>query len=151
MISFIYKTVLDFQLSEDVAQDCFVELWIHSQRFARKSSLKTYLYSMGRKKAINALRKKSRSDFSNSMDSILTDGDPVLESILLTERDTKIWTAMRSLPTEQMEIVYLRYFEQMNYKDIERVLGITTKKLYKLSKQIKSSLRDLLGESTEEL
>ncbi len=144
LISFIYKTVGDFSLAEDIAQECFIKLWVKPSCFSGKSTLKTFLYTMGHNKALNAIRKLSRSVAFEFPE--FSEGNTVLEDLLKSERDRQLWNAIGTLSDTKREIVYLRYFEQASYGEIEKILGLPTKRLYKLVKQAKEELRDALFE-----
>ena len=56
LIFFINRTVNNLDTAEDIAADSFAELIIHKNRFNFKSSLKTYLFTIARNKAISHIR-----------------------------------------------------------------------------------------------
>lgn len=60
LIFFINRYINDIGLAEDVSIDVFTELYIHKSRYNFKSSLKTYLYMIGRSRALNVLRHHRR-------------------------------------------------------------------------------------------
>ena len=60
LIFFIHRYVNDIDTAEDLAEDVFVELIVHPERFSEKSSLKTYVFAIARNKAIDWIRRHSR-------------------------------------------------------------------------------------------
>ena len=60
LIFFIHRYVNDMDTAEDLAEDVFVELIVHPERFGEKSSLKTYVFAIARNKAIDWIRRHSR-------------------------------------------------------------------------------------------
>ena len=60
LIFFIHRYVNDLDTAEDLAEDAFVELIVHPERFEGKSSLKTFLFAIARNKAVDWLRKHKR-------------------------------------------------------------------------------------------
>ena len=60
LILFIYKYVANLADAEDLAEDVFVELIVNPQRYGFRSSLKTYIFTLGRNKAVDFVRKQSR-------------------------------------------------------------------------------------------
>ena len=46
LIFFIHRYVNDMDTAEDLAEDVFVELIVHPERFGEKSSLKTYVFAI---------------------------------------------------------------------------------------------------------
>ena len=57
---FINGYVHDVHASEDLAVDALTELVTHPRRFAFRSSLRTWLYSVARNMALNYVSKRSR-------------------------------------------------------------------------------------------
>ena len=57
LILFIYRYTGDLEAAEDLAGDVFVELIIHPGRYRFRSSFKTYIFSIGRNKAVDYIRK----------------------------------------------------------------------------------------------
>lgn len=55
LIFFINRYVHDLAAAEDLSIDVFTELLVH-HRYNSKSSLKTYLYMIGRSKALNFIK-----------------------------------------------------------------------------------------------
>ncbi len=60
LIFFIHRYVNDLDTAEDLAEDAFVELIVHPERFEGKSSLKTFLFAIARNKAVDWLRNPTR-------------------------------------------------------------------------------------------
>ena len=58
LIFFINGYVKNITIAEDIMEDTFMELIIHKHRFREEASFKTYLFKIGRNKALNVLRKK---------------------------------------------------------------------------------------------
>ena len=60
LILFINKLVGNYAVAEELAADSFVELLVHKKRFLGNSDVRTYLYSIGRHKAIDYIRKDAK-------------------------------------------------------------------------------------------
>ena len=60
LIYFIQRIVKSFDVAEDIAQDVFVYVLINKKEYDFKYTLKTYLYTIGRSRAINYLKKEKR-------------------------------------------------------------------------------------------
>ena len=58
LIFFINRYVHNLSLAEEIAEDCFVALVVYPKRYSFKNSLKTYLFTIARNKAIDALRRQ---------------------------------------------------------------------------------------------
>ena len=60
LIFFLYRYVGDLTAAEDLAEDVFVEVLLHPKRFHFQCALKTWLFTIGRNKAVDYIRKSSR-------------------------------------------------------------------------------------------
>ena len=50
-------------LAQDVAADCFAYVWAYPKRYNFRSGVKTYLFMLGRSRAIDRLRREKRVVF----------------------------------------------------------------------------------------
>ncbi len=141
LIGFVQRFVNDFHAAEDIAQDVFVELWFNRRRFRRKSSLKSYLYSIGRHKALDHIKKASRS--TSLEDGI--DGRAVAEAaeevFFRSEHDRAVLKALNALSREKREVLYLLYFAQFSFDELEFILETPKAKLYPLAKRAKEEIK----------
>ena len=60
LILFINQLVNNLSDAEDLAAEAFLDLILKKPRFREESSFKTYLFSIGRNKALDLLKKQSR-------------------------------------------------------------------------------------------
>lgn len=60
VIYFINRFVKNVDIAEDLAQDVFVYVLINKKEYDFKYSLKTYLYTIGKCRAINYLKREKR-------------------------------------------------------------------------------------------
>lgn len=58
LIYFIRRFVKSIDIAEDIAQDVFVYVLINKKEYDFKYSLKTYLYTIAKCRALNFLRKE---------------------------------------------------------------------------------------------
>lgn len=63
LIFFINRFVRDPAAAEDLAIDAFLELLVHKNRYNFKTSLKTYLFMIGRSRALDYLRHRGKWKF----------------------------------------------------------------------------------------
>ena len=60
LINFIKKYVQRTDIAEDIAQDVFVYLLVNKPKIDFKYELKTYLYTIARSRALNAIKKEKK-------------------------------------------------------------------------------------------
>ena len=61
LIYYLNRIIKNITIAEDLAQDAFVEVYVHKERFVPgKASFKTYLYTIGHHKAVDYVRKSGK-------------------------------------------------------------------------------------------
>ncbi len=148
LVFFLDRFVHDYALAEDLAIDAFSDLVVHRHRYNFKVTLKTYLYMVGRSRALSALRKKGkRQMLPLSEGESLSDSAPSPEDALLAdERKREVNRAIEKLPEEMRAAIHLIYFEEMTYDQASRVMKKTRKQVDNLLYRAKKELRAILGE-----
>jgi len=135
--SFIIHTALRFLKNyddaDDVAQEVFIKALNSLPKFKRQSSLKTWLYKITVNMCQNELRKKKfvsifsfgKNNDSNEDDYFdVSSNDPKPDSVLeFKESEALFVKAYKKLPEKQRETFILRYFEEMPYEEISKLLG----------------------------
>jgi RNA polymerase sigma-70 factor (ECF subfamily) len=117
----------DSGTAEDVAQEVFVALWQHPERFDdERGSLRSYLGVQAQRRAIDALRRAGRRSEREERYVRLqlacgVENRDTLETAELVER---VGDAIARLPAEQREAVRLAYFDGLTYREVAGVLGI---------------------------
>lgn len=165
LIHFIFRYVRDAHMAEDLAEDVFVELLLHPDRFRAASSEKTYLYAIGRNKAVDYIRKNSRMlllsdrETGTSEDDLAfleresmeeerfkqmaEDSDPALR-LLKKEEAEELRSAMAEIKREYREALTLVYFEDMSYDEAGKVMGKKNKQIENLIYRGKKSLARII-------
>ncbi len=137
---FLQRIVSDPDTAEDLAIDTFLELLIHPNRYDGRSSMKTYLYMMGRSKALNHLR---RSRWLHP-DPIPADHPGVLDlegQYLADERSRILHQNLARLPEDQRTAIHLVYFEGLTYRQTAQVMKKNEKQVDNLLRRGKAALR----------
>jgi len=146
LLLFINSIVNNIEVSEDLLSDTYLKLIVSKHLFREESSLKTYLYKIGRNLAMDYFRKQHGGpDISLSDAEDFAQEEMSLEqSILRDERSRQINAAMSKLNTKYREALYLFYFEGMPHKSIARVLKMNTKQVDNTICRAKQSLKIIL-------
>ena len=151
LVFFINGFVHDPHAAEDIAIDVFSDLIVHKHRYNFKVSLKTYLYMLGRSRALDWLRHQKVLTFVElSQVQELADESAVLEeTVLADERKRIIHAALGKLPEDMRVAVHLIYFEGMTYEETARVMRKNRKQVDNLLYRAKKELRIILGKDGE--
>lgn len=153
LIFFINRYVRDISAAEDIAEDTFLELLIHKHRYNFKVSLKTYLFTIGRNKAINYIRHNSvHAPITLDDAENIAHKDESLENrILRMERERALSNAIDKLPCDYRAAIHLVYFEELSYENAAKVMKKNKKQIENLVYRAKNALRTTLGREGFEL
>ena len=153
LIFFINRYVRDPDIAEDIAIDVFVQLLVHRHRYNFKTSLKTYLYMMGRSRALDYLRRRNRFQTVELSDADADVGDHELPEQLMIadERKRMVNDAVWKLPEEMRVAVHLVYFEELTYEEAAKIMKKNRKQVDNLLYRAKGMLRSIIGEEGKRL
>ena len=153
LVFFIDRYVRDVHTAEDIAMDVFSELIVHQHRYNFKVSLKTYLFMLGRSRALDHLRhRKVLNIVELSEATNADDGTPPLEELVLTdERKRAVNKALSQLPEQLRTAVHLIYFEDLSYEEAAKVMKKNRKQVDNLLYRAKKELRIILGKAGEQI
>lgn len=141
LILFINKYINNLSISEDIMEDTFVSLIVHKHYFRGESSLKTYLFKIGRNKAINYLKKNKRIA---QMPDELEDETKLEDIVIKSETNKAIYSALGKLKKEYATVLYLIYFEKMSYEQCAKIMKKNKKQIKNLAYRAREKLREIL-------
>ena len=147
LIFFINRYVCDLDLAEDIAADTFAILLTKPEKYNFSVSLKTYIYTIGKNRAIDILRKRKRHG-TVSLDLIPADTvseESFIEDVLRDEEKRRLHNAINRLKKEYREAVHLVYFENMSVSDAAAVMGRGKKQVENLLYRARKALKETLG------
>ncbi len=152
LVFFLNRYVQDLPAAEDLAMEAMTELFVHKRRYNFKVSLKSYLFLVGKSRALNHLKHKKRLGESPLSDQEQLEEQEELEQRALdSERKRVVNAALDRLPEDQRLAVHLIYFAELSYQEAARVMKKNPKQVDNLLYRAKKSLRDMLGEEAREL
>lgn len=123
LIYFLQRYVKNLEQAEDLAQDAFVEILLHRERYHFKVGFKTYLFTIGRNKAVDYIRKNSRLVPMEDAQLWEDESQRLLEQIIKKEEKKNITQAISRLKEDYQRAILLVDFEDMSYHEAARVLG----------------------------
>jgi len=118
------RIVLDHEDANDVLQNVFVKAWTHLDDFHQNSKISTWLYRIATNESIDFVRRqKAQQDVSS------IDDDGSIARQLLADRyfdgdetAAMLQEAISQLPDVQRTVFNMRYFEDMKYSEMSKVL-----------------------------
>ena len=157
----VARTVGDNQDSEDNAQQVFVQVYKHADRYEVRSKFTTWLFTIAKNLALNEIRRRKRhpADSLDSVDSQEEFSQPrqhpdmrtVMpdDSLLNKEMLLQLRAAIRLLPEKQRLALLLFQEKGLSYEEITKVLGASlssTKSLiFRARETLKKHLKEYLS------
>jgi RNA polymerase sigma-70 factor (ECF subfamily) len=138
--SLLYRLTESVEEAQDLTQETFLKAFQNIARFRGDSDIKTWLYRIALNEARNRWRwwRRRRRDLTISIETKLGDGNQTLGSMLMAdiarnperetiakERESLLRKALRSLSSNQREVVILRDMEGLSYDEIASALEIS--------------------------
>lgn len=127
LIYYLNKIIKNITIAEDLAQDAFVEVYVHKERFVPgKASFKTYLYTIGHHKAVDYVRKNQKeilTDFHAEAENNVAGADSPEVHLLEQEGKEELYRALDGLKEEYQRILILTELEGMKLKEAARIMG----------------------------
>jgi len=120
----IRRMVVEHEDANDVLQNMFVKAWKGLDNFREDSQLYTWLYRIATNESLTFLeQQKKRSAIS------MSDEDTGLSNKLKADTnfdgnklEWKLQLAVQKLPEKQKAVFNLRYYDEMPYNEMSRVL-----------------------------
>lgn len=145
--SVIARLVLNAAEAEDLAQETFVRLWQHRDRFTPGKPLKPWLLGIAINLARNRLRWWKRRPVVALDEWTETAPDATARPLEHRERAAAVRDAIAALSPEFREAIVLFEYEQMSYADIAATVGVSPKtienRLARAREKLRTTLRPL--------
>ena len=153
LVFFINRYVQDIHTAEDLAIDTFSDLIVHRHRYNFKVTLKTYLFMVGRSRALDYMKHHKVLKFVELSEAKnqASDKQSLEEMVLADERKRVVNDAIAQLPENMRVAIHLIYFENMTYEEAAKVMKKSKKQVDNLLYRAKKELRIILGKDGEQL
>jgi len=120
----IRRMVVLHQDADDALQNTFMKVWKNMDKFRNDSSIYTWLYRIASNEAL-AMIKKRKKESGLNLDELgeffksSPEGDKWFDG---DEAQRKLSNAILKLPDKQKLVFNLKYYEEMGYEEMSRVL-----------------------------
>ncbi len=121
----IRRMLVSHEDTNDVLQNTFIKVWRGLENFREDSQLFTWLYRIATNECLSFLAQQKRKG-SESFEDIAeaysnkVKSDPDFDANRL---EWKLQLAIQQLPEKQKIVFNLRYYDEMSYQEMSKVLG----------------------------
>jgi RNA polymerase sigma-70 factor, ECF subfamily len=151
VLGLAYNYVGNFSTAEDIAQETFVQAFQSLSNLRDVERFKIWLLKIARNKCIDAIRRNPHwvsLDQNKDLQKELSQKPATAEDYVgagFSEQD--LIAAMKSLREDYREIFVMKHVDNLSYKEISLVLGMTVsavgEKLYRVRTMIREKLEDM--------
>jgi RNA polymerase sigma factor (sigma-70 family) len=143
------KFIPDLPAVEDCLHDVFVWVWTNRRKLDIHYSVKSYLFKSVRTSILHVLEKQDRyqSLQTGDADTYPFELELTPEALVLHNENRRlirqqIEQVLLALTPKQKEVIYLRYYEGLNFEDIAQSMNLSVKASYKLMGRAIATLRE---------
>ena len=132
--SFIYSKVLDRDITEDIFQDTFIKVikTLKRGKYNEEGKFLPWVMRIANNLVVDHFRKNNRMPkFNATTDgfdifSVLTDGSLNAEKSLIKDQiHNDVKKLIEELPEDQREVVQMRLYNDMSFKEISNITGVS--------------------------
>lgn len=142
------RRVSDEDVVRDAIHDIFVKLWEGRAKLSDIANPKHYLLVTLKNSLLNIqIREQRLSPLKDDQDFQLQFDleAQIINNELDKIRAEQLKQALEKLTAKQREVIYLRYFEELSYEEIQQLTHISVRNLYKLNHRAMESLKEILS------
>lgn len=123
----IRKIVLDHEDADDVLQNVFVKIFKGFHNFKADSKLSTWLFRIAYNESMTFLSNKARTlkVSSQELQDFLVNSLEADVYFTGDEIQLELQKALATLPDRQKEIFNMRYYDDLKFQDIAKILDLT--------------------------
>lgn len=144
MYNYGYRFCQDADLIKDCVQEVFLELWRKRERINSTPSVKWYLFKSLRLRIFRDQPGWQRNEALEENYNFLVEFNvesQLIETAGVQEQSSKIAAALNNLPPRQREILYLRFYENLDFGEISELMGINRQSVHNLLQKAFRSFR----------
>ena len=151
LYAFAFRFVRDSAAAEDLVQDVFGAVWTTRATIQIKTSVRAYLYTSVRNRALNVRKHEAVVDDwdrDESIDHVRELHPPPIQPDALLDRkllEARLEAAFDSLPERAATALRLRWRDELSHAEIAEAMGISVKGVEKLLSRGLRALRESLS------
>ena len=150
LFNFINSIVNDYHESKHLTIESFARLALNGGKYAGKSSIKTYLFAIGKNLALRYVKERKRIQhipFEEVVDMVVDGGETPQAYVEREESKNQLHAVMKGLKDEHRAVLMLLYFDDMSYLQAGRAMNKTEKQIKHLAYRAKQALKKKLETS----
>ncbi len=125
VFKFVVRMVRNEAIAEELNSDVFLDVWRQAGTFEGRSAVSTWIFSIARFKALNALQRRGEEELDdNKADAIEDDSDDPETVLAKKDKAAVLRQCLAELSAEHREIVNLVYYQHKSVEEVSGIVGI---------------------------
>lgn len=130
---FIYSKISDKDISNDIFQDTFIKVikTLKSNSYNEEGKFLPWVMRIAHNLIIDHFRRNKkmpmfRETETFSIFSIMSDDSPNIENQIITDQvENDVRKLLEELPADQKEVLLMRMYQDMSFKEISEITGVS--------------------------
>lgn len=122
LFGFIVRIVNNYDVAEDIFQETWVKVIRHIKSFRGDAKFSTWLFQIARNVYRDAMRKKKDLCYVSIEETEELVFQPPVDAVNILEMEL-VRKIVAGLPIKMKEVIVLRYYHDLNIKEISGMLG----------------------------
>ena len=144
LFNYGFRIRQDKDFLKDCIQDVFLELWKRRLKINPTQAVKWYLFKAVRLRIFREQSKWNRNETPDENYTFLVEFN--IESKMITDLETmelgtRIKQVLNGLPPRQREIMYLRFYENLDFENISQIMEISKQSVHNLLQKAYKNFR----------
>ncbi len=125
LFRFLVGIVKSEAIAEELTNEVFLEVWRNAGKFNAQAKVSTWMFTIGRNRAISHLRKRSESQLDEDYATQIPDDADGSETTLAKKGKAVLMRdCIERLPQAMREVVDLVYYQEHSVAECADILGI---------------------------
>lgn len=142
IVRYAARVLGDASEAEDVAQETFLRLWKHAERWQPKAKPSTWLYRVAHNLCVDRLRARRPGD-AEALERQSV-GDRPSQLLARKQLAAEVEAALQSLPERQRAAIVLSHYEGLSNPEAAAVLGVGVEAVESLLSRGRRALKQRL-------
>jgi RNA polymerase sigma factor (sigma-70 family) len=130
-------------ITKDAIQELFLQLWRNREKLDSIAKVDSYIYRSLRNNLLRDIKSVNDATVngSDNPDFEFSHEEFLISEELSSEKGKMVSQSVNKLPPRQKEIIFLRFYNDLSYKEIGEVLGIAYKTVKNLTYEALNKMR----------
>jgi RNA polymerase sigma factor (sigma-70 family) len=148
LFSYGFSLTANVELTKDCIQELFLEIWKKHDAINKDVvNIRAYLFTWLRRKIYNELARLEREECTEELIKSFEQNTLPYEDLLVAfqqseEKKEKLRGALKKLTKKQLQVIRLKFFENLSYAEIAAKTSLKQRTIYNLIYEALNKLRE---------